>query len=122
MLYEFPSHLEPAKKKGLKGQTSFYYVFFMATHPLAESQGHCSAIMRSYQSRAADALLPIWLEATTEKSRDVYLHLGWVVVEEMVLGKGQAGADGEPKMDGEGARMWAMVWWPPSSSDTGTGT
>ena len=56
--------------------------------------------------------MPIWLEATTPRSRDVYLKLGFEVVEEIVLGKGKAGEDGRAKKGGEGVKVWAMIWRP----------
>ncbi|CAM6087000.1 unnamed protein product [Calypogeia fissa] len=70
-------------------------------------------MMREYQARAAEDGLPVWLEATTEKSMRLYLQFGWELVEEMVLGKGKAKADGTlTKKGGEGVKIWAMVWWP----------
>jgi ribosomal protein S18 acetylase RimI-like enzyme len=115
MLYEFPSLTDPAKKKGLKGQKNYYYVFFVGTDPNAQGQGMCSAIMRECQARAAKEGLPVWLEATTEKSMKIYSNLGWELVEEMVLGKGKAKADGALEKGGEGVKFWAMVWWPPAT-------
>ena len=64
--------------------------------------------------------MPIWLEATTMRSRDVYLKLGFKVVEEMVLGKGEAGADGRAKKGGEGVKIWAMIWRPPGNNSPST--
>lgn len=60
--------------------------------------------------------MPIWLEATTPGSRTVYEKLGFVVVEEITLGKGQAGPDGRTKKGGEGVKIWAMVWRPTATN------
>lgn len=43
---------------------------------------------------------------------EIYKKEGFEIVEEMILGKGTAGADGEPKKDGEGVTVWGMIWWP----------
>ena len=68
--------------------------------------------MRSFQARATTDNLPIWLEATTVESRDLYAKLGFNVIEEMVLGKGKAGLDGSERRGGEGVSIWGMIWWP----------
>jgi hypothetical protein len=52
---------------------------------------------------------PVCLEATSPRSRDVYAHLGFEVLEEMVLGRGKVDADGRGKDGGEGIKIWAMV-------------
>lgn len=56
--------------------------------------------------------LPVWLEATTEHSRDLYLSLGFEVVEDITIGQGKAAADGTLEANGPGVTLWAMVWWP----------
>jgi hypothetical protein len=59
---------------------------------------------------------PIWLEATTEYSMKLYVRAGFEVVDEIILGRGQVGADGLLKKDGEGVKIWGMVWWPQVST------
>jgi hypothetical protein len=58
--------------------------------------------------------LPIWLEATTERSRKLYLSLGFEDVEEVTIGVGEAAADGSMEIGGQGVTLWAMIWWPKS--------
>ena len=58
--------------------------------------------------------MPLWLEATTEHSRDIYLRLGFEVVHEMVLGKGTHAPSGAMEAGGPGVKIWGMIWWPPS--------
>ena len=55
---------------------------------------------------------PLWLEATTAYSRDIYARLGFETVEEIVLGQGQVGENGLGKNGGEGVKVWAMIWRP----------
>ncbi|RMZ78963.1 hypothetical protein DV737_g3708, partial [Chaetothyriales sp. CBS 132003] len=95
-------------------QLDFYYVFFLGTRPEAQGQGLGSAWLRACQAEAARAGKPIWLESSTEKSRDLYLRLGWRVVDEEVFGKGLFDAKGGSVEggNGEGTKMWGMVWWP----------
>jgi len=117
MLAEFEPLADKAKTKGLDGQKRFYYVFFVGTRVDARGQGLCSAMMRRYQEIASHDQLPIWLEATTAKSMKIYEKLGWEVVEEMVLGKGAANADGNRCKGGEGVKIWGMVWWPKPAAE-----
>jgi len=116
MLVEFTGLSDAAKKKGLKGQKLYYYVFFVATTKEARGKGLSSALLRKAQERGEKEGLPVWLEATTDYSMKLYSSLGFELVEPMVLGKGKVGSDGRPKKDGEGVTCYAMVWWPPKKN------
>lgn len=72
--------------------------------------------MRSHQERAKAENVPIWLEATSINSRNLYISLGFKEVEEIVLGRGKVAADASKQPDGSGVPVFAMVWWPPSSA------
>lgn len=115
MLFEWTPKADTLKAKGLKG-SKYYYVFFFATHPSARGQGLCSQIIRHYQTLAAKENMPIWLEATTARSRAVYAKEGFELVGEVVLGKGKVGEDGLKKKGGPGVTAWGMVWWPSRAS------
>jgi len=112
MLGEFGPASDACKAKGLKGRKDYYYVFFLGTASSARGQGLCSKVVRSYQELAGKDDKPLWLEGTTEYSMKLYAKLGFELVDEIVLGKGKVGADGLPKKDGEGVKIWGMVWWP----------
>ena len=56
--------------------------------------------------------MPIWLEATTAHSRDVYARQGFELVQEMKVGEGTHAASGAFEKGGEGVRLWAMIWKP----------
>lgn len=112
MMSEFTGLSEKAKKKGLKGENKYFYIFFIATREDQRGKGLSSALIRKCQERARNKGLPVWLEATTEKSQRLYSKLGFELVERMVLGKGVAGPDGARLKGGEGVPIWAMVWWP----------
>jgi hypothetical protein len=72
--------------------------------------------MHYYQDKAQSENLPIWLEATTETSRYLYLSMGFQEVEEITLGKGKVDADASVQPGGPGVTLYAMVWWPKSAS------
>jgi ribosomal protein S18 acetylase RimI-like enzyme len=113
MLLEYEPLTARARALALHPHEKYFYVFFVGTRLDCRGRGLASALIRHYQSRATEAQLPIWLEATTAKSRDLYDRLGFEVVEEIVLGQGKVGADGlVVKAKGEGVRVWGMVWRP----------
>jgi hypothetical protein len=66
-------------------------------------------LIRPVLALAKESGWPVCLEATSPRSRDVYAHLGFEVLEEMVLGRGKVDADGRGKDGGEGIKIWAMV-------------
>ena len=76
------------------------------------SSGLSSSLIRHYQTIAAGKGLPIWLEATTPYSQKLYAGLGFKTIDEIVLGKGKAAADGTTMKGGEGVKIWGMVWRP----------
>lgn len=78
--------------------------------------GLAKSIMQYHQSIAQARNLPIWLEATTPSSRNLYLSLGFQEVEEIVLGKGKVAADASVQPGGPGIPLYAMVWHPKASS------
>ena len=114
MLFEFEPRAATARSLALTPREKYYYVFFIGTRQDCRGRGLASALMRHYQGLATKANLPVWLEATTAKSRDIYLKLGFEVVEEIVLGKGKVGSDGLLTKGDEavGVRVWGMVWRP----------
>jgi len=130
---EFSGMTDNAKRKGLGGQKRYYYVFSIGTESehrgkgenypspsnaqLADHQiGLAKAIMHYHQEKAKSENLPIWLEATTESSRHLYLSMGFQEVEQITLGKGKVDAEATVRPGGPGVTLYAMVWWPKSAS------
>ncbi|KAJ5697023.1 hypothetical protein N7536_007435 [Penicillium majusculum] len=111
-LWEFSGMIDNAKRKGLRGQSRYYYVFSLGTEHEHRGRGLAKAIMQDHQQTAQAANLPIWLEATTAGSRALYLSMGFEEVEEIRLGKGKVAADASLQSGGPGVSLWAMVWWP----------
>jgi hypothetical protein len=93
MLVEFEPLTASARSLALTKHEKCFYVFFIGTREDCRGRGHASTLIRHHQALATDANLPIWLEATTAKSRNIYLKLGFEVVQEIVLGKGRVGSD-----------------------------
>ncbi|KAJ5605467.1 Acyl-CoA N-acyltransferase [Penicillium lagena] len=132
---EFSGMTDNAKRKGLRGQKKYYYIFSIGTEREHRGKGEqpgrvqhlvdisliylntglASAIIRNHQQTAQAENLPIWLEATTSGSRQLYLSMGFEDVEKIVLGQGKVAADASIQPGGPGVSLWAMVWWPNSS-------
>jgi GNAT superfamily N-acetyltransferase len=114
MLLEFEPQTEAMRLKAFPKTQLYHYIFFMGTRADAQGQGLGSELMKHQQDLVRECKngLPTWLEATTARSRDLYLRLGFEVVDEILLGKGDVGADGMAEKDGGGVPVWGMVWWP----------
>lgn len=116
MLLEYEPQTEAMKAKALRKGEKYYYVFFIGTRENAQSQGLASELIRYHQDVVRKSGLPIWLEATTARSRDLYARLGFEVVDDVVLGKGKVGPDGKAREGGEGVPVWGMIWRPEKDS------
>lgn len=68
-----------------------------------------SDVLRPVIQMAQENAWTVVLEATSEKSRDIYQHLGFDLVDELTVGKGKADSEGRAKEGGEGCRVWAMM-------------
>lgn len=87
-------------------------MFFLGTREDGRGRGLCSALVRRYQAMAAREQVPVYMEAATEYSWRLYERLGFVTVDEIVLGEGKAAADGTACLGGPGVRLWGMIWRP----------
>ncbi|CAL5875248.1 uncharacterized protein PFLUO_LOCUS9552 [Penicillium psychrofluorescens] len=111
---EFSGMTDNAKRKGLRGQKRYYYIFSIGTEHEHRGKGLAKAIIRNHQQTAQAKKLPIWLEATSPGSRHLYLSMGFEDVEKIVLGQGKVAEDASIQPGGPGVPLWAMVWWPNS--------
>ena len=66
-------------------------------------------LFEPFLKQAQEAGLPAWLEATNEHARDVYAHFGFKVVEEVVIGAGSVGQNGDLIPGGEGIVIYGMI-------------
>ncbi|KAL4739973.1 hypothetical protein BDV11DRAFT_169605 [Aspergillus similis] len=104
-----------AAKKRVLGNRPHYYIFAIGTEHEHQGKGLARALIESQKQTAWSTEVPMWLEATTEYSRDLYLSLGFQEVEQITIGQGKVNRDGFMRKDGEGVTLWLMVWWPQSS-------
>ena len=117
MLIDFEKQSDACKRKGLRDLDGiplkkYHYLFFIATDFHARGKGIASKVVSRYREKAVEDGLPIWLEATTPKSRDIYIHQGFNVVQEMRLGEGSHAETGDVEKGGAGVPVWAMIWHP----------
>ncbi|OBT94469.1 hypothetical protein VE01_07244 [Pseudogymnoascus verrucosus] len=110
MLGEFEGAAKKSRKVGLaKGEVP-YYVFFIGTRADRQGRGLGTALMEEVCERAGREGRSVWIESTSEGSARLFRRLGFVDVEEVVLGKGKVGEAGYGQVDGPGVKMWTMVW------------
>ncbi|KAM7190199.1 hypothetical protein V8F20_009821 [Naviculisporaceae sp. PSN 640] len=119
-LKTLPGGLTPQEIKLRK----YWYVFITATEEAKRGRGLCGLLLKEMRRAVTSAnstrgsghdgqgLLPLWLEASTEMSRDIYKRYGFKLVGEVTVGKGKVGKHGLPKQGGEGVTVWGMIWRP----------
>jgi len=91
----------------------FYHLAMLARDPsvdAATSRAAVRACVEPFLNKAKEEDIPVWLEASTEQTKDEYASLGFRVCEEVVMGKGRVNAKGWPTEGGEGVQCWAMIW------------
>ncbi|KAI1454111.1 hypothetical protein F4805DRAFT_333433 [Annulohypoxylon moriforme] len=115
-VFDYPSKVEPMIKKALtkEEQKNHWYVFIMGTKVDRQRHGYASALLVHMQELARNDGRPLWLEATTEKSRDLYAKHGFTTVGAVILGKGKVGPDGLRRKGDRGVTIWPMFWRPSS--------
>ncbi|KAK3361611.1 hypothetical protein B0T24DRAFT_111586 [Lasiosphaeria ovina] len=101
-----------AKALNKEEQKKHWYVFIMGTLGGRRRQGLAGVLLGEMKERARSDGRPLWLEATTPLSRDLYKKHGFTTVGELVLGKGTTGAGGLREKGGPGVTVWSMVWRP----------
>ncbi|KAI0479349.1 hypothetical protein GGR56DRAFT_373900 [Xylariaceae sp. FL0804] len=113
-LLEYAPATEPSIKKTFtkEEQKRHWYVFIMGTAVDRRRQGLAGWLIAHMQARARGDGRPLWLEATTQYSRDLYAKHGFTTVDEVLLGKGKVDAAGLAKKGGEGFKIWSMYWRP----------
>lgn len=112
MLLDYEGQADKSKHKHLHGSKNFSYLLFIGTQVQNRGEGLAKELIRQQQAKASEQDLPIWLEATTILSRDVYLRCGFQAMDEICLGKGTHNENGNRERNGTGVTIWSMVWYP----------
>ncbi|OBT85409.1 hypothetical protein VE02_04811, partial [Pseudogymnoascus sp. 03VT05] len=89
MLGEFEGAVKKARKRGLAKGELPYYIFFVGTRADRQGRGLGRALLGEVTERAGREGRSVWLEATTADSRRLFLRMGFVDVEEVVMGRGK---------------------------------
>ncbi|KAK9802391.1 hypothetical protein SCARD494_00324 [Seiridium cardinale] len=121
VLVDYSKAAGKTKSKGMTKEerhNGFWYVLIMGTSSKRRREGLAGALLRDIQLRAQDDGRPIWLEATTPESRQLYLKYGLDIVEEIRMGEGEVAASGQAKARGEGIVIWGMIWRPRKADRT----
>ncbi|KAF5858057.1 hypothetical protein ETB97_004926 [Aspergillus alliaceus] len=108
LVKEYLDKFSDARKRHLKDQ-EFWFLDLLGRHPERREPGVIRALLEPYMQRAREAGLPSWLEANTEHARDIYIHFGFRVVEEIAIGEGCVDKFGNLLRGGEGIIIYAMV-------------
>jgi hypothetical protein len=72
--------------------------------------GIIRALVDPYLILARSEGVPVWLEATNEHARDVYMHLGFRTVEVIKVSEGTANSKGHPEKNGDGIPLYGMIY------------
>ncbi|KZP00710.1 hypothetical protein CALVIDRAFT_594901 [Calocera viscosa TUFC12733] len=97
------------EQRGLKLANALY-LLNINVDPVDQGKGYTTLLMNAAFERWPGA--PMILEASSEKSRDVYAHFGFEIVETIAFSKGEVTSKGIPPVDGEeaeGMTLWFMV-------------
>jgi ribosomal protein S18 acetylase RimI-like enzyme len=91
------------------GSSPYWYLFVIGRDPSHRGDPVAPRLILPFVQKAKEKEVPLWLEATSERSKRAYEKLGFKVVEEMKIGKGQCDSNGNLVVGGEGLSMWAMI-------------
>jgi hypothetical protein len=110
----FIDDIAAAKKRHMPPGQRYWHLSMMARDPRVQPpvKGAVRAVIEPYLRRAREEGLPVWLEASSTRARDVYAHLGFEVLECVENGMGKYRADGYPAGEGEeapGVPTWFMI-------------
>lgn len=97
-----------AKKRHL-GSKPHWALALIGRHPAYTGPPVAGRVILPFIERARKDGHAVWLEASNLHARDVYLKLGFRVVEELKVGKNRCDVMGNLARGGEGISVWAMM-------------
>jgi ribosomal protein S18 acetylase RimI-like enzyme len=116
LVEDFWQTADELKARHLSGR-KYWYLNVIARNPDSDVSGVARALIQPYLEKAAEEGLPAYLEATNEHAKNVYEHMGFKVVERVLVGKDLADERGNKVgKGGSGFYFWAMIAEPPASS------
>jgi len=107
-MQDYSTVTQAAKRRRL-GSSAYWYLFVIGRDPCHIGKSVSSRLILPFIQKAKQDGVPLWLEATSEHSKNVYEALGFQVVEELKIGKGRCDKKGNLVDGGEGVSMWAMI-------------
>ncbi|KAI1748930.1 hypothetical protein F4782DRAFT_542482 [Xylaria castorea] len=93
-------------------QVGYWYGIIMCTAPGNRQKGLASSLVSYVQDLARKDGRPMWIEAPSFKTAQLYLNLGFEHAGRIVAGRGVVGTNGLAKPGGEGITAWGMVYRP----------
>ncbi|KAM7211793.1 putative increased recombination centers protein 11 [Rhypophila decipiens] len=115
VLFEYADtchHMLP-KAFNKEEQENHWYIIIIGTELDRRRKGLASDILGYIKDLARKDGRPVWIESTTETSRDLYVKNGFTELDDVVvLGQGKVGSDGIPKKNGEGVTIRCLYWRP----------
>ncbi|KAI8944445.1 hypothetical protein F4801DRAFT_594934 [Xylaria longipes] len=94
-------------------QAGYWYGIIMCTSAGNRQKGLASSLVSYVQDLARIDGRPMWIEAPSMKTAQLYLKLGFEHAGQIVAGKGVVGIDGLAKEGGEGINTaWGMIYRP----------
>ncbi|TVY80743.1 Uncharacterized protein LSUE1_G002553 [Lachnellula suecica] len=108
LIVEYFQKFSEAKKRHLRDR-DYWYLNLLGRHPERKDPGAIRALFQPFLLKAEEAGLPTWVEATNDHARDVYIHFGFKVVEEVKIGEGSVDGTGNLVPGGSGVVIYGMI-------------
>jgi hypothetical protein len=105
----FLEQVAAARRYHMSPDARFWHLSAMARDPERKDKGAVRAVLAPYIARAKKDGVPIWIEASSSRARDIYAYFGFRVVEEIWSGVGKIGSSGYPQPGGPGVHTWLMI-------------
>ena len=118
---KFMDAIAAAKVRYMGEGHSYWHLSMMVRDPSKPAlKGAVRAVIEPYLRKAEEDGLPVWIEASSARARDVYAYMGFELLEEYRSGEGSHRADAQHAMNGEdapGVPIWFMIKWPKRGKD-----
>ncbi|RWA05914.1 hypothetical protein EKO27_g9191 [Xylaria grammica] len=113
LIIEYPAAVDQVIARVLTKEeirTGYWYGVIMCTVAGSRQKGLASSLVSYVQDLTRADRRPMWIEAPSLKTAQLYLHLGFGII--VLAGKGVVGIDGLAKAGDEGITAWGMIYRP----------